>query len=121
MKEELTKLHFVPAPFDPCTYVLRHPETKELAGILGIHVDDGIFGGDSFFHHQISKLEKKYPFGSKKSRSFTFTGIDLHQNPNGSIDLSQTKYINSIPAIALSSERRAQNTSPVTERERDKP
>jgi len=118
LKEELTKLHFVPAPFDPCTYVLRHPETKELAGILGIHVDDGIFGGDSFFHHQISKLEKKYPFGSKKSRSFTFTGIDLHQNPNGSIDLSQTKYINSIPAIALSSERRAQNTSPVTERER---
>ena len=82
LKEELTKLHFVPAPFDPCTYVLRHPETKELAGILGIHVDDGIFGGDSFFHHQISKLEKKYPFGSKKSRSFTFTGIDLHQNPS---------------------------------------
>ena len=116
--EELKSLGFVSSPFDPCLYVLRHPETGKLSGALGVHVDDGIHGGDDFFHQQIQKLEKKYPFGSKKSRSFTFTGIDMQQFPDNSIQLSQAKYVNSIQPISITPIRKTQEESTVTEEER---
>ena len=118
LQEELTKLGFVASPFDPCVFVLRHPDTQALAGILGVHVDDGIHGGDEFFHQQISKLESKYPFGSKKSRAFTFTGIDLKQNTDNSITLSQSKYIKNINSIQIKPERRAQENENITEAEK---
>ena len=118
LQEELMKLQFTPCPFDPCVFVLRDPHTNELAGALGIHVDDGIYGGNEYFHSQISKLEKKYPFGSKKSHAFTFTGIELQQHPNKSIELSQSKYVNSIQPIVLKAERKCQEESKVTEEER---
>eukprot|EP00435_Cladocopium_sp_Y103_P048285 s125_g14.t1 len=118
LQEELISLNFTPCPFDPCVFILRHPEDQRLSGVLGIHVDDGIHGGDEYFDAQISKLEAKYPFGSKKSRSFTFTGIDLKQHPDNSIELSQTQYINNINPISLKPERRAQETAAVTEAER---
>lgn len=118
LQEELLKLGFVASPFDPCMFILRHPKTQKLSGVLGVHVDDGIHGGDDYFHERISKLEAKYPFGSKKSRHFTFTGIDFHQNTDNSIELSQSKYVKNISPITLKPERRAQENAPVTEAER---
>ena len=70
LSEELINLGMQPSPFDPCVFILRHPKTNEISGVLGIHVDDGIYGGDAYFHSQISKLEEKYPFGSKKIKGF---------------------------------------------------
>ena len=116
--DELTNLGFQPSPFDQCLYVLRDPSNDKLAGALGVHVGDGIYGGNEFFHNQIRKLEEKYPFGSKKSQAFTFTGIDMRQNPDNSIQLSQTKYVNSIPPILLSADRKLQEETPVSEPER---
>jgi transposase InsO family protein len=118
LSEELINLGMQPSPFDPCVFILRHPKTNEISGVLGIHVDDGIYGGDEYFHSQISKLEEKYPFGSKKSKAFTFTGIELFQHPDNSIELSQTKYVNHIPAIQISQERKLQENEKVTEKER---
>ena len=66
INEELLKLGFTQSPFDPCQYVLRHHQTGKLEGILGLHVDDGICGGSSYFSDKINQLEKKYPFGSKR-------------------------------------------------------
>lgn len=118
LQEELIGLGFMPCPFDPCVFVLREPKSQKLSGILGIHVDDGIYGGDQYFQDQIAKLESKYPFGSKKSKNFTFTGIDLKQNPDNSIELSQSKYVKNINPITITTERRAQENEPVTEEER---
>ena len=118
LSEELLSLGFTACPFDPCVFILRKPHSQDLAGILGIHVDDGIYGGNQFFHQQIAKLEAKYPFGSKKSRSFTFTGIDLQQNTDNSIELSQSTYVKNINPISMKPERRAQENANVTEEER---
>eukprot|EP00435_Cladocopium_sp_Y103_P021947 s3593_g5.t1 len=118
LQSELIELGFVASPFDPCLFLLRHPKTQKLSEALGVHVDDGIHGGDDYFHQQISKLESKYPFGSKKSRTFTFTGIDLHQNTDNSIELSQSKYVRNINPISMKAERRAQENEPVSEAER---
>jgi hypothetical protein len=75
-------------------------------------------GETNFFHQQIAKLEAKYPFGSKKSRRFTFTGIDLQQNTDNSIELSQSTYVKNINPISMKPERRAQENANVTEEER---
>ena len=82
----VSKLGFKPCPFDSCFFILRDPQDQKLAGVLGIHVDDGIYGGNGYFQSQIAKLEEKYLFGPKKSRKFTFTGIDLQQNSDNSIE-----------------------------------
>ena len=116
LQEELVKLGFEASPFDPCMFILRHPKTKEFSGLLGVHVDDGIHGGDEFFHQQITKLEQKYPFSSKKTQSFTFTGIDIHQNTDNSIELSQSKYVKNTNPISLTPDRRAQEMEPEAER-----
>lgn len=62
-----TLLGFMASPFDPCMFILRHPKTQKLCGVLGVHVDDGIHGGDEYFHEQISKLEAKYHLDQKNT------------------------------------------------------
>ena len=115
--EFLRVLGFQQSPFDPCLFTLRH-EDGRLSGILGIHVDDGLAGGDALFAKKVDELEKKFPFGSKKSTKFTFTGIELSQKPDYSITLSQSDYIRKIKPISLTPERRAQEDAEITEAER---
>eukprot|EP00435_Cladocopium_sp_Y103_P039744 s2480_g10.t1 len=116
--EELLKLQFEQSPFDPCLFILRNPDTLEPDGVLGLHVDDGLCAGNSRFLDKLEQLEKKYPFGSKRTGQFTFTGIDMMQTPEGTIHLSQSKYIRAIDPIKISTERRKQIDQPVTEDER---
>lgn len=119
LKDELIHLGFEICPMDPCVFVLRN-EQHQPDGILGVHVDDGICGGNQRFQQKIDELEEKYPFGSKKSSNFTFTGIELSQQSNGNIVLSQSKNVRGIDPISMTRERRAQQDSKVTEEERQK-
>ena len=114
----LQKLGFRPAPFDPCCYVLHHPQSQQLSGVLGIHVDDGLCGGDSYFQSKIAELEQKFPFGSKKSQQFVFTGIEMKQLSDYSILMSQEKYVTKIEPIHIDPIRKAQLETPVTEQEK---
>ena len=117
--DELVSLGMEVRPFDPCTFVLRSTtDPNQIAGILVIHVDDGIGGGNQEFHEVINKLEQKYPFGSKKVSSFTFTGIDLTQKEDYSIILSQSTYVRKIKPINIETNRRSQPEAHVTEEER---
>ena len=106
LDKTLQKLSFVPSPFDPTVYVLHEPGHQTPAGIIGVHVDDGLCGGNKYFHEKLAQLESIFPFGSKKTKSFTFTGIDLHQHPNYSITLSQEKYISKIEPIHIDANRK---------------
>ena len=62
-----------------------------LHGVIGVHVDDGICGGDEFFHQQLESLKKSLPFGAFKQRRFVFTGIQLEQHPDFSVSCSQAE------------------------------
>ena len=119
LKDELLNLGFEVCPMDPCVFVLRN-ENHQPEGILGVHVDDGICGGNMRFQKKIDELEKKYPFGSKRVSKFTFTGIEMSQDVSGTITMSQSKYIRSIDAITITRDRRNQVESKVTEEERQK-
>ena len=89
-----------------------------MEGVLGLHVDDGICGGSEYFSKKIDLLEKKYPFGSKKSKQFTFTGIDVDQFPNSTITMKQSKYVRATEPIKIPPERKQQLDAKVSEDER---
>ena len=116
--QQLTSLGFVRHPLEPCVFTLS--TGNKLHGILGMHVDDGVFGGDQVFLDRISQLQKKLPFGSQKSRSFTFTGIHLEQFPDYSIRASQAEYVRAICQIDIGRPRRLQPDAEVSESERSK-
>ena len=71
-------------PLDPCVFLLETVQDKErtLHGVLGMHVDDGIGGGDSYYRKQIQRLKEVLPFGSEKTQAFQFTGVYLEQFPD---------------------------------------
>ena len=118
LKEEVLRLGFEQSPFCPCTFILRCPKTRVPEGIIGVHVDDGLCGGNQRFMDKLQELERRYPFGSQKVGQFTFTGIDMFQHPNKAITLSQSKYINAINPIKIPIERRKDETSKVTAEEK---
>ena len=118
LSQELLSLGFEISPFDPCLFVLRNPETRRPRGVIGIHVDDGLCGGDAVFLERLKQLQKKYPFGSEKVGSFTFTGVNMHQRGDKSIVLSQSEYVKKIASISVSHKRREEPNEKVTEDER---
>ena len=118
---ELVKLGFEQSPFDPCLMILRSYEydgTARLEGILGIHVDDGIGGGSEIFEAKVRQLEAKFPFGSHKVSSFTFTGIEMTQHHDYSISMNQSAYVRKIKPIPIEANRKTQLESNVNEEER---
>ena len=112
------------SPLDPCLFILpKKPHERQthdpcqIHGVLGIHVDDGICGGDEIFEKAIDALERKYPFGSKKNQKFVFTGIQVDQEASGDITLNQTEYVKNITPIDIPRERRKETKTPATKEE----
>lgn len=122
LSSQLKKLGFEVHPLEPCVFLLvSHKGSKRtLHGIIGTHVDDGICGGDSFFHEQLNRLKQVLPFGSFKQQRFTFTGIALEQLPDFSISASQEEYVKQIAAIDIGKNRRLSPDSPISESELSK-
>ena len=75
-------------------FLLRNPkDPSKLEGILGTHVDDGIGGGTEMFEKALEQIQKKLPFGQREYKKFRFTGLDIEQHPDNSIQISQAEYI----------------------------
>ena len=108
LTKQLKSLGFITHPLEPCIHYLESWKNGEriLHGVLGTHVDDGVCGGDSWFHDRVEKLKKVLPFGSFKQRRFVFTGIQLEQLPDFSISASQKDFVLGIPAIDIGKHRR---------------
>ena len=117
LKECLLSLNFQISPLDPCLFSLVD-EHGAVHGLIGVHVDDGLCAGDEVFDRALQQLEIRYPFGSKRDTNFTFTGIQLTQDKQFNIFLSQRDYIFAIEAIPIERQRRKQESLPVTEGER---
>ena len=118
LKEKLIELQFEIAPWDPCVFVLRNPKTLMPDGVIGVHVDDGLCGGNDRFQAKLKLLEAHFAFGSHKRSRFCFTGIDLEQRADYGIVLSQSAYIRKINAIKIDPGRKTQPSAAVTEAEK---
>ena len=116
---QLKRLGFRTHPLEPCVHYLESwsKGVRQLHGVLGTHVDDGVCGGDPYFHECLQKLKMVLPFGAFKQRSFVFTGIHLQQLPDFSIVASQKDYIRNIPAINVGKHRREQPDASANEEE----
>ena len=118
LKSTLLGLGFIISPLDPCLFVFskkcpNHAEPSVIHAVLGIHVDDGIRSGDHHFQQVIKALEAKFPFGCQGQGSFTFTGVNIHQEHNGDILPSQREYTNDIIPIDVNRDRRKNLEIPV--------
>ena len=118
LRGELLRLGMEEAPWDPTVFILRDTETHRPKGVIGMHVDDGLCGGDADFEALLKKLESKYAFGSHKVGQFTYTGIELSQKGDGSIILSQSAYVRAIGPIKIAADRKSQPDSAITDSER---
>ena len=124
LQNSLTSLGFIKSPLDPCLFVLpkksksQGSDPIQIHGMVGIHVDDGIGAGDTKYHEAIAQLENKFPFGSKKNQRMTFTGLNIVQQPDFSIEIDQEKYVEDIPPIHIDRDRRKQCQESVLESER---
>lgn len=119
LTKQLKSLGFTTHPLEPCIHYLESWKDGKriLHGVLGTHVDDGVCGGDTWFHDRIEKLKKVLPFGSFKQRRFVFTGIQLEQYPDFSISASQKDFVSNIPAIDIGKHRRADPESAANDSE----
>ena len=120
LKQTLSDLGFVQSPFDACTFSLVTPQPNGeplVRGVLGIHVDDGLGGGDAYFKKVIQQLRDIYSFGSYDEGEFVFTGIRFRQWDDGSVETDQTQYIEKIDPIHIPRNRRASPEEPLTPEE----
>ena len=118
LKRALEELQFIQSPFDPCLFVLRNPSSGATEGMIGVHVDDGLCCGSQVFQNKLSALEQKFPFGSKKKRDFTFTGLRIFQKDDYAIWVGQTQYVKDIAPISIDRHRKQQPELVVNESER---
>ena len=120
-KKSLEELGFVSCPLDNCVFSLvtkDHQGKPVVRGVLGIHVDDGIGGGDDYYMEVIGRLRDRYSFGAFNIGEFDFCGIRYRQMEDGSIELCQRKYVEQIEPIQILKHRRKEPQAPVTEQER---
>ena len=121
LQATLESLGFIACPFDGCLFSLVTPGPKgepRVRGILGVHVDDGIGAGDSYFKSIIQKLRGIYDFGTYYEKEFTFCGVHYKQWDDSSIEMDQVDYIQKIEPIDVGRSRRSQPEADVTEMER---
>ena len=118
LKKALEELQFIQSPFDPCLFVLRNKANNRTEGMIGVHVDDGLCCGSKYFQEKLTALEQKFPFGSKKKREFTFTGLKITQKEDYAIWVDQSQYVKDISPISIDKQRKINPELVVNEEER---
>ena len=94
LRAKLENIGWKPHPLDECVMTLYDKEGS-VKGLIGIHVDDLLVGGEgSFFEAQMKRLETELPFGSRKFGKFTYTGIQVSQQGTGPITVDSSCHAN---------------------------
>ena len=97
LTRELRQAGLEASALDPCVYYLRHPKTRQLQGVCGVHVDDLIGGGSPEMDQCLAELRKRLPFGEFRTRTVKYTGAEIRQGDSFEIELSQESYIDKMP------------------------
>ena len=111
---------FQQCPLDPCVFTLTSTDSSgkiKVHGSLGIHVDDGIGGGDPKFIAALERIRKQFSFGSFEKGSFIFTGIRFQQWDDKSVEYDQIEYVEKIQPLEIPRHRRTNLDSQITAQE----
>jgi hypothetical protein len=121
IRGELLKQGCRQHPLDPCVFSYgEEDENGEYrpCGALGLHVDDGIGGGNETFRAMLKRVEQRFKFGSFETGEFKYTGIHFKQWDDGSIEYDQVAYIDKISPISIPKSRKNEPQAEVTDQER---
>ena len=87
--------------------VLR--KSGKIHGLLGVHVDDVIGGGNETFDRIMTTVRKEFDVGSWGVVNFMFKGRQISQMPNGEIVCDMEQYKHELEQIDVS---KADKTKP---------
>ena len=121
LRKVLESLGFVACPFDGCLFVLVTRDTTgspKVRGVLGVHVDDGIGGGDSYYRSVLQKLRERFSFGAYNEHEFDFCGVHYRQWDDGTIEMDQRDYVRKIEPINVPKNRRASPDADLSDMEK---
>ena len=89
----------------------------KLEGVICIHVDDFIYGGNrEFLAKVIDPLRQAFIIGSESTNAFKYLGLNLIQEEN-QILIDQNVYIETIKNIDINPDRKRYKNEPLTETE----
>ena len=103
LSRELAAVGVTVSQLDPCVFLLRCATSLELLGICGVHVDDLLGGGTPAMNRCLADLKKKLPFGEFRTKTIKYTGAEIRQNPDFSIEVSQIAYIDELEEVCAKS------------------
>ena len=104
LKTSLIKHGFTSCALDPCAFVLQ--KSGKIHGVLGVHVDDVIGGGNETFDRIMTAVRKEFDFGAWDVGNFRFKG---RQMPNGEVVFDMEQYKHELEQIDVS---KADRTKP---------
>ena len=107
LKKSLIQHGFKSCSLDPCVFVFR--KSGKVHGVLGVHVDDMIGGGNETFNRVMTAVRKEFDFGSWDIGNFQFKGRQICQMPNGEIVFDMEQFKHELEQIEVS---KADKTKP---------
>ena len=106
---------------DPCCWVLQSEgETK---AIISGHVDDFVMLGapeDPVWTEARRKIQAHFRWGEFEVNDFTQCGVQIRRGPEGTVVLSQARYMDNVKEFPLNHERRKQRKEATTPEEQTK-
>ena len=115
LKQNLEKLGMKPVSGDSALFTM-HNKSKNLIGLVCVHVDDLFMAGTPEFKQKIIlKLCEYFKFSKIEKNKFKYLGCQIEKLNNGNISLNQEEYIEQIDEVIVPERN---NASPVTETER---
>ena len=107
----LLKLNMTICKYDPALFYWHNG--GNLSGIICVHVDDFLWGGDNEFYNKVMlPLMKSLEIGSTARGAFKYLGLRIVQEKS-SIQIDQKNYISNIDEIELKEERKRLRSEPV--------
>ena len=107
LKKSLIEHGVTCCALDPCAFVLQM--SGNILGVLGVHVDDVIGGGDETFDRIMTAVRKEFDFGAWDVGNFRFKGRQISQIPNGEIVFDMEQFKHELEQIEVS---KADKTKP---------
>ncbi|CAE7378923.1 RE1, partial [Symbiodinium pilosum] len=94
---------------DPCTRI--YTEGSKVISLISGHVDDFLFTGRedcATWNLLREQIQKQFEWQEWEKDNFTQCGVRVQRQPDGGFQLDQRHYVEAIPAIPISRERRRQ-------------
>ena len=117
VKEKLLQLGCKQSKLDPGMFY-KYDSGGNIAGIIGLHVDDFLHAGDAKFNITvIEEVNKEFKVGKNEKQNFVYTGFEFNQGQNGII-LNQNNYVKNVETKPICAGRALKKQEDLTEEER---